>query len=180
MEEDTFDGSEPLFREPPIEIGPDWHHGFLLGGIIAYGEFEVARSYRNAGDALIAAAINDADLSHEWVYPAFFLYRHALELYLKLIVQPTNKNHSLPDLINSFESICKDELGMHVPTWVRQRLNEIVEIDPRSTSFRYADVLDKNDLAVRGEWWVEFRHLKWLMNCLFDGFEKAHALRRSH
>jgi hypothetical protein len=179
VEKDTFDGNEPLFREPPEDIESDWYHGFLLGGMIAYGEFEVARSYRNAGDAVIAAAINDADLSHEWVYPAFFLYRHAIELYLKLVVQPTSKNHSLPDLIDSFESICKDELGLHVPAWVRQRLDEIVAIDPRSTSFRYSDVLDKNELANRGEWWVEFRHLKWLMNCLFDGFEKAHALRRS-
>jgi hypothetical protein len=67
VDEETFDVSEPLFREPPEEIGPDWHHGFLIRGIIADGEFEVARSHRKAGDAIIAAAINDADLSHEWV-----------------------------------------------------------------------------------------------------------------
>lgn len=179
MEEGIFDGNDPLFREPPEEIGPDWYHGFLLGGIIAYSEFEVARSYRNAANALIAAASNDLDLSHEWVYPAFFLYRHALELYLKLVVQPINKNHSLPDLIDSFESICKEELGMQVPTWVRKRLDEIIAIDPRSTSFRYSDVLDKNEFAANGEWWVEFRHLEWLMNSLFDGFERAHQLRHS-
>lgn len=69
MEEDTFDVNNPLFREPPEEMESDWYHGFLLGGMIAYGEFEVARSYRKAGDAVIAAAINNADLSHEWVYP---------------------------------------------------------------------------------------------------------------
>lgn len=174
VDSNSFDGNRPLFQEPPEELDEDWYHGFLIGGMCAYGEVDVARSYRRAGDAVIAAALKDADLSHEWVYPAFFLYRHALELYLKLVVRPADRNHSLPELISSFETIVREQLGMQIPSWVPARLKEITEIDPRSTSFRYHDVLEENDLAQRGEWWVEFDHLSALMNALFEGLERAH------
>lgn len=59
MERTTFDGNRPLFQEPPDDLGPDSNHGFLLGGMAAYDEFQVARSYRIAGDAVIDAALKD-------------------------------------------------------------------------------------------------------------------------
>lgn len=75
---------------------------------------------------------------------------------------------------------CKDEVRLGDPVWVRQRIVEIVENDLRSISFMYADVLDINDLAVHGEWWVEFSNLEWLMNSLIDGLahpKKTEVLR---
>lgn len=180
MEGATFDGNRPLFQEPPDDLGPDSNHGFLLGGMAAYDEFQVAKSYRQAGDAVIDAALKDADLSYEWVYPAFFLYRHALELYLKLIVRPTKPTHSLSKLVKSFKNIVRRELRLDIPSWALDRLKEIAEIDPESTSFRYFEVLPTNKMACRGEWWVEFGHLKQLMNCLFDGIERAHWMRQKH
>lgn len=175
-ERPIFNGSDPLFQEPPDDLGPDSNHGFLIGGMIAYNEIQVAQSYRSAGDALVASALKDADLSHEWVYPVFFVYRHALELYLKLVVRPKKLDHKLCDLIKEFENICKNEIKQELPAWVKLRLDEIIDIDPGSTSFRYSDVLDRNDKAIKGEWWVDYHHLKWLMNCLFDGLENAYYM----
>jgi hypothetical protein len=63
-----------------------------------------------------------------------------------------------------------------LPDWVKQRLTEICKIDPRSTSFRYSDVLNTNDKAIQGEWWIEFNHLRWLMNTFFDAFEKVYFM----
>src|ERR687883_1808995 len=84
---------EPIFQDIPDEITEDWNHGVILGGIVS-SDLLIARAYKSAGDTLVQSALESHE-PHEVAYPIFFLYRHALEVYLKLIVKPAKKNHDL-------------------------------------------------------------------------------------
>jgi len=68
-----------------------------------------------------------------------FNYRHALELYLKAIVEPTTKNHKFSDLVGDFERRILAQFNVAVPPWIIARLLEFQDVDDRSTTFRYAE-----------------------------------------
>jgi len=171
-----FDPTKPLFQEPPEELNEDWYHGFLVGGMALYpesidGEIMLARAFKEAGDSLVTKALADADLSYEMAYPIMFLYRHAIELYLKLTVPSPKPNHKLPQLIADLDQHVQSRFGQSLPQWVKDRLKEFHEIDPNSTSFRYGDVLYKNSFA-GGEWWVEFDRVRKTVGLIVAGFER--------
>jgi hypothetical protein len=170
-----LDPRQPLFQDPPDDLTEWDYHGCLIGGMAAVAEHELARSYKLAGDALVEEALASRDLSYELVYPVFFNYRHALELYLKWLVKPKGKSHKLPSLVNSLDALVARKFGEHLPQWMKDRLGEFAEIDPNSTSFRYSELLGENDLALRGEWWVEFHHLRKLVSVLVETFERIHS-----
>jgi len=48
------------------------------------GQLAIARSYKTAGDTLVEA-VKDSSQPTDMAYPIFFNYRHALELYLKIL-----------------------------------------------------------------------------------------------
>jgi len=171
-----FDPTEPLFQEPPEGLDEDWYHGFLIGGMALYpesidGKIELARAFKEAGDSLVTKALADADLSYQMAYPIMFLYRHAIELYLKLTMPSAKPNHKLPDLIADLDRLVQKRFGQALPRWVKDRLKEFHEIDPNSTSFRYGDVLHKNSFA-GGEWWVEFGRVRQTVSLIAAGFER--------
>ena len=171
-----FDPTQPIFQEPPEGLDENWYHGFLIGGMALYpegidGKIELARAFKDAGDALVTKALADADLSYEMAYPIMFLYRHAIELYLKLAVPSAKPNHKLPNLIADLDRLVQDRFGQALPQWVKDRLKEFHEIDPNSTSFRYGDVLHKNSFA-GGEWWVEFDRVRKIVSLIAAGFER--------
>ena len=171
-----FDPTEPIFQEPPERLDEDWYHGFLIGGMALYpesidGKIMLARSFKEAGDSLVTKALADADLSYEMAYPIMFLYRHAIELYLKLAVPSAKPNHKLPSLIADLDRLVHNRFRQALPQWVKDRLKEFHEIDPNSTSFRYGDVLHKNSFA-GGEWWVEFGRVRQTVSLIAAGFER--------
>src|SRR5947209_19042235 len=84
---------EPIFQDIPDEINEDWNHGVVVGGMVS-SDLLIARAYKSAGDMLVKSALESRE-PHEVAYPIFFVYRHALELYLKLIVKPAKRNHDL-------------------------------------------------------------------------------------
>lgn len=138
-------------------------------------ELALARSYKRAGDALVEKALSDADLSYKWAYPVLFLYRHTIELNLKLIVRPIKPNHKMPELVEQFCSVVGNKLGLSVPQWATNRLLEFSEVDPESQAFRYAkDRKGGWSMVQGGEWWVDFNHLRKTMDVLVQGFERAH------
>ena len=86
--------AKPIFREESPEDVENWS-GFFIGGMAQTNELSLARAYKSAGDVIVAKALRSIDLAYEWAFPALFLYRHAIELYLKLIVQPEKPTHGI-------------------------------------------------------------------------------------
>ena len=132
---------------------------------------DVARAYKTAGDALVEQALSNYP-PYELDYPIFFTYRHAIEIYLKIIVdyafapEREKKPHSLKGLIRKIE----EKYGANLPDWMEARIADFEEIDPKSTSFRYAEAMPN---GVKGEeLWIDLHQLKVVMHTLCDNFEK--------
>ena len=161
----------PVFQEPPEELDGTWTHGILINGMALRRHLDVARAYKTAGDALVEQALSNYP-PYELDYPIFFTYRHAIEIYLKIIVdyafapEREKKPHSLKGLIRKIE----EKYGANLPDWMEARIADFEEIDPKSTSFRYAEAMPN---GVKGEeLWIDLHQLKVVMHTLCDNFEK--------
>jgi len=77
-----------VFQDVPDEIDDRWTHGVLVGGMAsASDDVELARAYARAASHLIEPALESKE-AWRLSYPIFYLYRHALELYLKAALGP--------------------------------------------------------------------------------------------
>lgn len=86
---------ERVFRDVPDEIDESWTHGVLVGGMAsAPDDLELAQAYAEAAAQLIDLALESGE-AWRLTYPIFYLYRHALELYLKAVVRPSRPRHEL-------------------------------------------------------------------------------------
>ncbi|SHJ68373.1 hypothetical protein SAMN02745216_02085 [Desulfatibacillum alkenivorans DSM 16219] len=167
--EDIYDnfitGLTPLFIERPEGLNEDWLHGALFDGMSEYGDiFEIADSYKNAGDILVDAAI-DNDEAFELVNPILFNYRHATELYLKATIGKWKKTHDLVELQKEFIEILKSEFDATLPKWFSDIVLVFNEFDPKGTTFRYGGRAPR-------EVWVDVRHIKTLMGWMSKSFRR--------
>lgn len=151
----------PLFQDVPDDIEESAAHGTLLGGMADRQPIDVARAYKRAADLLAAAAKSEHE-PHELDYPLLFLYRHAIELYLKAILKERAPTHDLNTLIERLEA----QYGAQIAKWVGKRLRDFHEIDRRSDMFRYAQSISG------GEVWIDFHHLQLVIDRLVEAFEK--------
>lgn len=151
----------PLFQDVPDEIDETWRHGVLIGGMAGRDWVQVARSYKRAGDTLVVEALK-SDEPHEYDYPIFYLYRHCLELYLKTILGGTVRGHDFAKLVRALEEKYQKTLG----GWIRERLWDFHEIDQKSDMFRYPEFVKD------GELWIDFHHLKLVMERITQAFER--------
>ncbi len=163
----------PVFQEAPDDLDETWDHGVLMNSMWRRPTIEVARSYKYAADELVKEALS----CHEPYlldYPIFYLYRHVLELYLKLLLddqtQAKKLGHDLPALIKAVEK----KFNSRANEWVMERIREFSEIDPTSDLFRFSDRPLVHPKHV--EVWVDFVQLKTTMTQLCDAFEER--LRR--
>jgi hypothetical protein len=141
----------PLLQDPPDDLDETWRHGIFLNGG-GGGEFlELARSYKQSADALLDSALKSGE-PHNWGYPVLFAYRHALELYLKIIGEIPEPIHRLEKCIQRVES----RHGEKVPAPIRDWITELDKLDPRGTAFRYAD--DEAGTLRYAEYCVDFMH----------------------
>lgn len=164
----------PLLQEPPEDLDETWRHGiFLNGGGV--GEFlELARSYKQSADTLLGSALKSGE-PRNWGYPVLFAYRHALELYLKIIGDIQEPIHNLEKCIQRVEN----RHGQKIPAPIRDWIIELDKLDPRGTAFRYAD--DEAGTLRYAEYWVDFMQFKHAMGKVFECLDKASlhiALRR--
>ncbi len=172
--------STPIFQDPPEGIAEDWT-GFLVGGMATQtNDLELARAYKQAADAVVAKALRSSDLSYEFAYPVLYLYRHAIELYLKLVVKPQKLNHGITTLARQFKHLVKTKLKQEVPDSIMERLREIADMDPKSFAFRYTKDQQGKQTFVPGEYWVRFRHLRRVATLLASGFESAYFAIGGH
>jgi hypothetical protein len=163
----------PLLQEPPDDLDETWRHGIFLngGGVDEY--LELARSYKQSADALLDSALESGE-PRDWGYPVLFAYRHALELYLKIIGETQEPTHSLKDCIRGVEK----RHGQKISSPIREWIIELDKIDPGGTAFRYAD--DKAGTLKYAEYWVDFLQFKYAMSRVFEVLDHAclHLMRQ--
>ena len=161
--------TQPVFREVPEDINEDWNWGVLVGGM-ASNDLLNARAFKRAADVLVDEGLK-SEAPYEVAYPILYLYRHAIELYLKAIVRPAKLDHKLGPLVISLEALFKSKYRQKLPAWTKDRLKDFARIDVDSFAFRYAS--DKHrQPTIPSEWWVELGHLRTVMSRLVEGFEK--------
>jgi DNA-binding transcriptional MerR regulator len=158
----------PLFQEVPEEIDETWQHGVLIGGMASRDWPQVARSHKLAADELVRHALSQGE-PHEIDYPIIYLYRHAVEVYLKAMLKARPEHHVIGELIGLLEREC----GNKVAGWVKDRLWDFHKIDRMSDVFRYAGSFSD------GELWVDLHHLKTVMDRLTEAFESHIAKART-
>lgn len=129
--------SGSIFREPPPDVDETWTHGAMLGGICGYADEDLANSYFLAGDALIRAVLDGDTGRHDLINPVLYVYRHGIELYLKCIVRPDERNHNLGSLLEGFCRHIRQRYNEPVPSWITKPIAEFSTYDPRSDVFRY-------------------------------------------
>lgn len=163
----------PLLQEPPDDLDETWRHGIFLsgGGVEEY--LELARSYKQSADALLDSALKSGE-PRDWGYPVLFAYRHALELYLKIIGEIQKPIHSLKDCIRGVEKHYGQKIGSPIREWII----ELDKIDPIGTAFRYAD--DQAGTLKYAEYWVDFLQFKYAMSRVFEALDHAclHLMRK--
>lgn len=157
--------------ENPYEGSEAWTQGFLIGGMVSkFHQIEIARSYRSAAEHLISE-IKDSPEPLDYAYPVLFLYRHCLELYLKIILNnaPSEKKIKIHDLDSLIKNI-ENEYQKKIPNWIKARLLDFHFLDPKSTSFRYIDAMP-DEVSNLDEFWIDFEHLHLVIENLCLLFE---------
>jgi len=168
--------STPVFKE----VVPDdvYEDSSLNRGVILYSQamsdpLLIARAYKYTGDLLVDEAFRYDESPWEMgiAYTIFYTYRHALELYLKILVGydfehgPNDKTpHSLLKLLGRYKEMIAPK---DINPWVTDFLGKFEEIDKQGTSFRYPKTVPDHIY----EWWVDFRHLRTAMDLLCRDFE---------
>jgi len=162
-----------VFREPWNEadgtgdLDETWVHGVIIGGMASEPDrLGLAHTYAEAAGHLVEAAL----ASHEpWrvCYPIFYLYRHALELYLKYSLPQRRRGHDLAPLIREFDEFLHQESRGGIPTHVRDDLLTLAAMDPDGQGFRYTDTSrGQARPTLPGEYWVVLRDLQRLMEAV--------------
>lgn len=151
-----------IFREPPEDIDETWTHGALLGGMVGYDDEALARSYFTAGSLLVDHVLSTGERGQALICPILYVYRHGVELYLKVIVPPDDFTHSLGGLLSAFCQHVHSRYNEKVPPWVTRPVTQLAQIDPGSDLFRYGKTRSSASkrMADQGEFWVDLRTLK--------------------
>ena len=165
------DRERSLFEEPTeaIERVDAWDGplGFLVGGMANQSRLQLAEQYFDAASVLTEGILARRWEDYRLVNPILFLYRHALELLLKTVMEDSAKTHHLGELVDALVMYVKNEFHTDIPQWIPSRIREFALIDPNSTAFRYSENRDpatKQYGAVDGEFHVDLLHLQWVMN----------------
>lgn len=171
-----FDLDRPIFEDPPDGLGEqEFHFGLLIVGMGGMYGIEVAWAFREAGDRLLEAALAKRE-SWEAAYPVLFCYRHAMEVFLKAVLPGAKKQHGLDKLWDELSPYLEGHYRSEHLGWLRDRIMEFHQIDPRSTAFRYHDVEPQGPC----ELWVDFHHLRYKVDLIFNALERVRLYLSSH
>jgi len=165
-----------LFAELPEELDETWQHGFVVGGMAHHtSAWELAQAYKLAADVVIDHAREQRRVeAYEIAYPALYLYRQCIELYLKAIVPTKDRpDHDLVKLITRFAGVVSSQLAERVPESFLEHLLEFAARDPNGTAFRFADERASAHVLRQDEGWVELASLREVVDRLAHGFENV-------
>ena len=140
-----------------------------IGGLIdLIGMRTIADSYKNRADDLVEIAVNNRDIAYEYTYPILFLYRHSLELYLKIISTDFKRTHKFDNLIHNLREKAKDRLSDDILRELISRIIEFKEIDNRSTRFRYGNQIGGEYIINLGQLQLTFNEISMILKRLAD------------
>lgn len=165
-----------IFADPPEDIDETWTHGAMLGGMTGYDDESLARSYFMAGGMLVEQVLGTGERGQEVICPILYVYRHGIELYLKVVVRPGKRNHSIGSLLDAFCRDVQSKFGERVPAWITRPIGQLAEFDPNSDLFRYGQTRDSSishRLINSGEFWVDLRTLKRTMSNIEYAFQRV-------
>jgi hypothetical protein len=170
-----------VFREPWDEasgtgdLDETWVHGVVIGGMASEtDQLGLAHAYAEAAAALVDAAVASRE-PERVCYPIFFLYRHALELYLKdalprqrrEALRQSRQGHDLQAIIREFEAFLSEESRGALPAHVRDDLLTLAAMDPDGQGFRYTDTSRGGQRPpLPGEYWVALDDLRRLIEAV--------------
>lgn len=167
---ELWDHTPLLQEEIPDHFDEPARHGLLVSPDIHLEPLEIARSYRNAANVLWQNAA-DSGLPMLEAYPVLHAYRHALELYLKMLGKTGEElGHNLEKCIHAVEQLYADRLpGQQLPERLRDWILTLHQLDEKGTSFRYAP---KTAPTMDGQW-LDWAHLRYAMGQIFEALEYA-------
>ena len=131
--------------------GIDWESQALVD--VSWGAFlKYALGYKEAADSVVAAVEARSLAADLAVYPVCFLYRHYIELMLKILIGLGSrfqdqtieipKHHRLRDLWETcrplLESACPEGDPSDTKT-VEMCIKEFASLDPSGEAFRYGE-----------------------------------------
>jgi len=161
----------PLLQEEiPGHLDEPARHGLLVSPKIHLEPIEIARSYRHAANILWQEAA-DSGMPLLEAYPALHAYRHALELYLKILGK-TGKDagHNLEVCVKAVEKLYADRLPeKQMPTRLREWILTLHRLDEDGCSFRYAPQFGA---SMDGQW-LDWAHLRYAMGQVLDALDLA-------
>ena len=161
-----------VFEDVVHDTEEPWAGEVLVGGMAsAPDDLDIARSYVEAAELLVGEALESKE---EWrlTYPILFLYRHALELYLKAAVHPESRSHDLGPLMNRLDKALRQRSEAGIPPSMKKDLLALSAIDKDGQGFRYARDTKGNRRLLPGENRVDLSELRRLMESFFRGVER--------
>ncbi|MBB6481534.1 hypothetical protein [Spirochaeta isovalerica] len=166
-----------IFKDVPNDLDETWNHGALWGGMASTVDNADMVFYYRSSIEILLSNFQDKMEPYEVINPLLFLYRHTLELYLKVILskwdndfRPKEYNHNLKKLLNHVVQNSMEH-DVSIPDKAKQIIIDFHEHDSGSFTFRYGEGFKD------GEYWIDFNKLRRKMDWLFDGFERILKLR---
>lgn len=138
----------------------------------------VADAYWHAADELIEPALGSGE-AWRFMYPILFLFRHALEIYLKAILRLENLNHARGPMVAELNQRLTVTAGQRLHPDIFSDLEALARIDPTGTSFRYTTIRGKHGLTwvpLEGEYWVPLENLRRRMAVIVAALKSAESL----
>ena len=158
--------------------GEDWYNNAMLGW--THFPWDIyAAGYKDAADALVGALAERKASLDSVVYPLVFLYRHGLELQLKLILPLARRlagkaasadiGHKLmplwSELRRHLEQLDPREDDKELPS-IEDFIRQLDTVDPGSFAFRYPST-KKGEVSLPELRHVNVRHLSEVMDSVF-------------
>ena len=137
----------PIFQEPTEEIVGIESNVLFAGMASVDNQLSLANAFKESGDILFEAIKEHGNL-YDFANPILYQYRHAIELYLKSILNKPPKTHNLLKLSEKFEDLIKTKFQTTVPAWLKDMIVGFNHIDPKGDIFRYGEDIASDEILV--------------------------------
>lgn len=156
----------PLIQDDvPENLDEPSRYGLLISPRIHLEQIEIARSYHQAANVLWDKA-NDSGFPMADCYPVLFAYRHALELYLKMLGNAGKELvHNLKACMEAVEKNYDNKVSPLTKDWIMT----LHQMDETGWHFRYEP---ETGGTMDGKW-LDWSHFRYAMDTLFSALDFA-------
>ena len=149
----------------PENLDEPSRYGLLISPRIHLAQIEIARSYHQAANVLWDKA-NESGFPMGDCYPVLFAYRHALELYLKMLGDTGKElDHNLKACLEAVEKYYDKKVSPLTKEWIMT----LHLMDETGWHFRYEPL---NGGSMDGKW-LDWSHFRYAMDTLFSALDIA-------